>query len=235
MGPITRIRTITRIRITEGTRTWSADEIAELPSAAAPDPRMSELMSADEIQYCRVEWALKQRGYRITSGAIRPKRGTTEGTTELRVERIAVCTPGNRGEDKMDDITVEVPAPKTEEEENVLLDRALDLAEDICTPIGLKRTWAAKMQHEARSALTIAAENCAPLARAFGILTERFDWALTQKPVGAKCMWCLEAAGDTQEAWEAIPMMSLEEIRRHIMICQHGPVVAALAVKATKQ
>jgi hypothetical protein len=140
----------------------------------------------------------------------------------------------------MDDITVEVPAPKTEEEENELLEHAVDLAEDICTPTVeniyiLKQTWATETHHEARAALTIAAEERALLARALYILSERFDRALTQKPIAAKCAWCLEAAGDTQEAWEALPTMPLEEIRRHIMICPHGPVLAALDVKASKQ
>jgi hypothetical protein len=74
----------TRICITEGARIWSTDEIAKLPVNAAPNPRTSELMSADEVQYWRVEWALKRRGYRITSGTIWPRRGTTE----LHVERI---------------------------------------------------------------------------------------------------------------------------------------------------
>lgn len=47
------------------------------------------------------------------------------------------------------------------------------------------------------------------------------------------CGWCVQAAGDTQEAQEAAVKFSLAEIREHAQICDHNPVVAhAFKLKA---
>lgn len=43
------------------------------------------------------------------------------------------------------------------------------------------------------------------------------------------CGWCVLAAGDTQEAADAAPTMTLAEVREHTLKCQHNPLVKSVA------
>lgn len=38
------------------------------------------------------------------------------------------------------------------------------------------------------------------------------------------CSWCWTAAGETPEAWQALPKLPLDEIRAHTATCEHSPI-----------
>ena len=40
------------------------------------------------------------------------------------------------------------------------------------------------------------------------------------------CGWCVMAAGDTEEARNAVEKMTLDAVRAHALICAHNPLVA---------
>lgn len=48
-------------------------------------------------------------------------------------------------------------------------------------------------------------------------------------PVAARCAWCFRAAGGTDEAWRALPVMNIEDSAAHAQVCEHNPLVRALA------
>lgn len=47
------------------------------------------------------------------------------------------------------------------------------------------------------------------------------------RPALNKCGWCVQAAGDTEEAWRAARSYSIEEVRAHVLTCAHNPLVDA--------
>lgn len=47
-------------------------------------------------------------------------------------------------------------------------------------------------------------------------------------PERNKCGWCTHAAGDTIEAAESVPTMSLEEVREHTKTCANNPANAEI-------
>lgn len=48
-------------------------------------------------------------------------------------------------------------------------------------------------------------------------------------PVAARCAWCFRAAGGTDEAWRALPVMNMEDSAAHAQVCEHNPLVSELA------
>jgi hypothetical protein len=59
---------------------------------------------------------------------------------------------------------------------------------------------------------------------------DNLDAATTWPPSSATqvCGWCVHAAGDTQEAWLAADRYTLEDMRRHALVCEHHPLVQLL-------
>lgn len=63
------------------------------------------------------------------------------------------------------------------------------------------------------------------LALGFKILA--FEATRPYDPTRNRCGWCVAAAGDTQEAYLAAPI--LEDIQGHTLQCEHNPLVLKLA------
>lgn len=47
-------------------------------------------------------------------------------------------------------------------------------------------------------------------------------------PVEARCTWCLRAAGSTDEAWRALPVMSMDDSAAHAQVCERNPLVQSI-------
>lgn len=53
--------------------------------------------------------------------------------------------------------------------------------------------------------------------------------ALTSKvPTETRCLHCLDAAGRTDEALLALPAMPLDDVKEHVRVCPHNPLVKDL-------
>jgi hypothetical protein len=114
-----------------------------------------------------------------------------------------------------------LPIATTPEQKVALIDRAIGLSEGICSAD--RESFSPR-----RATLEIVVEERAVLARAVELLVEKLD-DLMLPPKAARCVWCWQAAGGTEEAWHALPPMTIgDETLEHAKHCKHNPERAAV-------
>lgn len=91
----------------------------------------------------------------------------------------------------------------------------------------LRAVVVARAKHDAMAAEDIEGKTVADLTdeqalvNGFALFLE--DWrGFVEMPALNRCGWCAEANG---EDWDALPRMTLAEIREHTVACQHNPLV----------
>lgn len=122
------------------------------------------------------------------------------------------------------DVVTAIPAAATAEDEAAIVASAVELAEDVCEADQETFTFS-------HTALCRIVVDRGLLAKAVAIMADRLDKLSTMPPTVARCHWCWLAAGDAPDAWAALPAMPFDEIRDHIMGCEHGPVVQLRRLK----
>lgn len=65
-------------------------------------------------------------------------------------------------------------------------------------------------------------------ARVILWLGERLEALTSKVPTETRCLWCLDAAGRTDEALLTLPAMSLDDVKEHVRVCPHNPLVKDL-------
>lgn len=59
-------------------------------------------------------------------------------------------------------------------------------------------------------------------------LVDKLEALTTKIPTETRCLWCLDAAGRTDEALLALPAMPLDDVKEHVRVCPHNPLVKDL-------
>jgi hypothetical protein len=69
------------------------------------------------------------------------------------------------------------------------------------------------------------------MAHAFWDVSDRlfqFYKPIAEVSVAYRCGWCIKAAGNTKQAWDAAQVMTLDEVQAHTLVCDYNPMVAAI-------
>lgn len=59
-------------------------------------------------------------------------------------------------------------------------------------------------------------------------LVDKIEALTSRVPTVTRCLWCLDAAGRTDEALFALPAMPLDDVKEHVRGCPHNPLVQDL-------
>ncbi len=59
-------------------------------------------------------------------------------------------------------------------------------------------------------------------------LVDKIETLTSKVPTETRCLHCLDAVGRTDEALLALPAMSLDDVKEHVRVCHHNPLVKDL-------
>ncbi len=59
-------------------------------------------------------------------------------------------------------------------------------------------------------------------------LLDKIEVLTSKVPTETRCLWCLDATGRTDEVLLALPAMSLDDVKEHVRVCPHNPLVKDL-------
>lgn len=65
-------------------------------------------------------------------------------------------------------------------------------------------------------------------ARVILWLVDKIEVLTSKVPAETRCLHCLDAAGRTDEVLLALPAMSLDDVKEHVRVCPHNPLVKDL-------